>query len=108
MGGAWILTRLTVFEMKYSASFLCQYEESYNLFAEQSQQLISPEDYSTSYSPTYEITDYTFFSEDIQGDTADREIPLSWRQSYSSPVLREEIDNIPSHRSWFSKRGSGT
>lgn len=47
-----------------------QYEDSYNLFAEQSQQLISLDDYSTSYAPTYEISDYTFFSEDIQGETA--------------------------------------
>lgn len=70
-----------------------QYEESYNLFAEQSQQLISLENYSTSYSPTYEISDYEFFSESIQGDTATVEAELfltgTQKGSQQFPVTQE-------------------
>ena len=69
-GGDAQLSPTETLEIQWQFLNAGQYEESYNLFAEQSQQLISLEDYSNSYAPTYEITDYTFSSEDIRGETA--------------------------------------
>jgi hypothetical protein len=72
-----------------------QYEKAYNLFAEQSQRLISLEQYSSAYAPTYEVSDYTVYSEQIQGDTATLEAELfvsgTQRGSHSYSVTQEFV-----------------
>lgn len=47
-----------------------QYEEAYELFAEQSQRLVSREQYSDFFAPTYEVSEYSVQSEQISGETA--------------------------------------
>lgn len=47
-----------------------QYEEAYELFAEQSQRLVSRELYSDFFAPTYEVSEYSVQSEQISGETA--------------------------------------
>lgn len=66
-----------------------QYEKAYNLFADQSQHLISLEQYSNAYAPIYEVSDYTVYSEQMQRNTATLEAELfvsgTQRDSHSYP-----------------------
>lgn len=47
-----------------------QYDKAYDLFAEQSQRLISLEEYNSSFASSYEVSEYLANSEQIDGDTA--------------------------------------
>lgn len=61
-----------------------QYEEAYLLFAPQSQQVVSLDQYVSTFqdiSP-YEISNYTFISTQVQGETADITVDLT---VYSGP-----------------------
>lgn len=75
-----------------------QYEEAYELFAGQSQRLVSRELYSDFFAPTYEVSEYLVQSEQISGETATVQADLAvtgsqqGTQQYSvtQEVVRED------------------
>lgn len=70
-----------------------QYEEAYELFAEQSQRLVSRELYSDFFAPTYEVSEYSVASEQIAGETATVQADLvvtgSQQGTQQYPVTQE-------------------
>lgn len=63
-------------ELQYDYLNSGQYEEAYQFFAEESQGLVSISEYSSAFSPTYEVSDYSVTSEQIDGYTATVEADL--------------------------------
>ncbi len=63
-------------ELHYDYLNSGQYEEAYQFFADESQGLVSISEYSSAFSPTYEVSEYSVNSEQIDGYTATVEADL--------------------------------
>ena len=63
-------------ELQYDYLNSGQYEEAYQFFADESQGLVSISEYSSAFSPTYEVSDYSVTSEQTDGYTATVEADL--------------------------------
>lgn len=72
-----------------------QYEEAYYMLAEQSQRLVSLEQYVGSFPSSYEVSEYSVNSEQINGDTATVQADLvvsdSQRGVQRYPVTQEFV-----------------
>lgn len=72
-----------------------RYDEAYDLFAEQSQRLVSRELYSDFFAPTYEVSEYSVTSEQISGETATVQADLvvtgSQQGTQQYPVTQEFV-----------------
>lgn len=89
-----------VLALQYRLINAGDYEGAYALFSEQSKQLVSPQQYRTYFEENapYSITDYSFPSVDVQGDTATAEAVLtansaSGQESYqrTQQLVREGV-----------------
>ena len=88
-----------VLALQYRLINAGDYDGAYALFAKQSKQLVSPEQYGSYFGANapYSITDYSFPSVDVQGDAATVEVALtadsaSGQESYqrAQQLLRED------------------